>query len=59
MRLIWYLVPMFFIESKHNLGWKELVEVIWSDPLLKTGLASVLDQVAQDLIQLRFKYLQG
>lgn len=35
------------IESQNNLGWKELLQVIWSLPTLKAELTSQSDSVAR------------
>lgn len=38
-----------WLESPNNLGWQGSLEVIWFYPLLRVGLASGLEQHAQDL----------
>lgn len=43
-------------ESWDGWVWKGLLEIIWSNPLLKQGH---LEQTAQDCVHMGFEYLQG
>lgn len=43
------------MESQYNLHWKEALEVILSNHLLKAGFPSASDEVAQGLIKWNFE----